>query len=91
MKLPAGKYELEVIPLGGFPSGGSYLVAAIGKGLPDVAGLSSAIASAPLSDCRLAFILTEDTEVSIGFVINLQGRSGMAFDRILLRRATVGE
>ncbi len=91
VKLPAGKYELEVIPLGGFPSGGSYLVAAIGKGLPDVAGLSSAIASAPLSDCRLAFILTEDTEVSIGFVINLQGRSGMAFDRILLRRATVGE
>lgn len=91
VKLPAGKYELEAIPLNGFPSGGSYLVAAHGKGLPDTDKLSSAISSGPLSDCRLAFILTEESNVSIGIIFNLQGHSGMAFDRIELHRFVVSE
>ena len=91
VKLPAGKYELEVVPLGGLPSGGSYLVVARGKGLPNTAELNSAIASGPLSDRRLAFILTEETEVSLGIVFNLQGNSGLAIDKIILNRATVGK
>lgn len=91
VKLPAGKYELEAIPLNGFPSGGSYLVAAPGKGLPDTGKLSSAIASGPLSNGRLSFILTEEANVSLGILINLQGNSGIALDRIELHRCVVGE
>lgn len=91
LKLPAGKYELEVIPLGAVPSGGSYLVAAPGKGLPDVAELNSAIASAALSDLRLPFILTRETEISLGMILNLQGHSGLGIDRIVLHKAGVGE
>lgn len=91
VKLPAGKYELEVKPSGGIPSGGSYLVAALGKGLPDTDGLSSVIASGALSDSRLSFILTGEAEVSVGILFNLQGNSGIAIDRIELHRAVVGE
>lgn len=91
VKLPAGKYELEVKPLHALPSGGSYLVAALGKGLPDTGELSSAISSGALSDCRLSFILTEEADVSVGVLFNLQGHTGVAFDRIELHRAVVGE
>ena len=87
--LPAGKYELEVLPSGGIPSDGSYLVVAGGKGLPNTDGLGSAISSGPLSECRLAFILMEDTEVSVGILFNLQGHSGIAIDRIVLHRAVM--
>lgn len=89
--LPAGKYELEVIPLDGIPSSGSYLVAALGKGLPDTDGLSSAISSGALSAGRLSFILTKEADVSVGILFNLQGQSGIAIDRIELHRAVVSE
>lgn len=91
VKLPAGKYELEAIPLHGFPAGGSYLVAAQGKGLPDTDRLNSAVSFAPLSDCRLSFILTEEANVSLGIIFNLQGHSGIAFDRIELHRFVIGK
>ena len=91
VKLPAGKYELEAIPLNDFPSGSSYLVATPGKGLPDIDKLNSAISSGPLSNGRLPFILTEETEVSIGIIFNLQGHSGVALDKIKLYRCAVGE
>lgn len=89
--LPAGKYELEAIPLNGFPSGSSYLVAAPGKVLPDTDKLNSAISSAPLSNGRLSFILTEEANISIGILFNLQGNSGIALDRIKLHRFEIAE
>lgn len=89
--LPAGKYELEVLSSGGYPSAGSYLVATHGKGLPDMAALSSAIASAPLASGRLAFILKEKAEVSLGILFNLQGNTGIAIDKIMLHRGEVGK
>lgn len=91
VKLPAGKYELEVIPLHSFPSVGSYLVAAPGKGLPDTDKLNTAISFTPLSDGRMSFILTEEANVSLGILINLQGNTGIAIDRIELHRSVVGE
>lgn len=91
VQLPAGKYELEVVPHGGMSAGASVLVAAPGKGLPNADGLSSAIATAPLSERRLSFILPEAAEVSLGIVFNLQGRSGVAINRIVLRRAAVAQ
>lgn len=91
VKLPAGKYELEAIPVENLPSGGSLLVAALGKGLPDADGLDSAISSGALSDGRLSFILPEEAEVSIGIIFNLQGHSGVALDRMELHRAVIGE
>ena len=34
---------------------------------------------------------TKETEVSLGIVFNLQGNSGLAIDKIILNRATVGK
>lgn len=87
--LPAGKYEFEVIPAGGMSAGGSYLVIAAGKGLPDTENLSTSLASSPLSAGRLSFILDKEQEVSLGILFNLQGNAGIAIDRIVLRRAVV--
>ncbi len=91
VKLSAGKYELEAIALNDVPSEGSYLVVAAGKGLPDTDKLNSAISSGALSNGWLSFILTEETEVSVGIIFNLQGNSGVALDKIKLHRCSVGE
>lgn len=90
VKLPAGKYELEVIPYQGFSAGSSRLLVAGGKGLPDLPEADTALASAPLSERRLPFILTRETEVSLGILFDLQGHSGIAIDRIVLHKATTG-
>ena len=90
-KLPAGKYELEIIPLDGQISGGqSRLAVARGKGgLPDADHMDETLASAPLSERRLPFMLDKEEEVSLGIVFNLQGNAGIAIKRIILHRATV--
>lgn len=87
--LPAGKYEFEVVPVRGMVSGGSYLVVAAGKGLPDTENLGTSLASSPLSAERLSFILDKEREVSLGVLFNMQGNAGVVIDRIVLRRAAV--
>lgn len=90
-KLPAGKYELEIIPYQNSSSGSSRLVVACGKGLPDITKMDSALASTLLSDRRLSFILTCETELSLGIVFDLQESEGIAIERIVLHKATVSE
>lgn len=88
--LPAGKYELEVQTDGNAAAvGTSRLVVSSGKGLPDTQNLDKALASCMLSDLRLSFLLDKPTEVSLGMLFNLQGRSGIAISRILLRQASI--
>ena len=88
--LPAGKYELEVISDGNKPSVGiSRLVVNEGVGLPDIQNIDKALASGMLADRRLSFILDKPTEVSLGMLFCLSGRSGIAINRIILRRATI--
>ncbi len=85
--LPAGKYELEIVPYGGdLPAGGSMMAVAAGKALPDRAGLAKTLASGNLSDRRLSFLIEEETEVSLGLVFMLKGRTCVPIDRFVLRR-----
>ena len=91
VKLPAGRYELAVESENALPSGGSRLVAAAGTGLPDLSGMDGAIASAPLSDGHMAFVLEQETELSLGVVFQLQGNSCVTIDRICLRRTAMQE
>lgn len=91
VKLPAGRYELAVESENGLPGGGSRLVAASGKGLPDLSDVDGAIASAPLSDGRMAFVLDRETEISLGILFQLQGNSCITIDRICLRRTAMQE
>ncbi len=85
--LPAGKYELEVIPYGGeMAASGSMIAVVAGKGLPDRAGMSDALAAGSLSDRRLPFLIEKETEVSLGLVFMLKGQTCIPIERIVLRR-----
>ena len=84
MKLPAGKYKLTVTPGNHFDAAGSYLVVNGGQGLPDTDNLASAIAYVPLSANTMGFSLTEETEVSLGFVINMSGAKYLHLSEINL-------
>ncbi|WP_276483947.1 DUF4998 domain-containing protein [Paraflavitalea pollutisoli] len=77
ISLPAGTYTFEISDLRDtnlLPTDNTYLVAAVGADLPDVANIGSALASAkivngkPLSELRIRFTLTETKEVSIGYL-----------------------
>lgn len=89
VKLPAGKYELEIVPYQNFSTGSSRLAVAYGKGLPDIIDIDTALASASLSERRLSFILPHEAELSLGIVFELQGHQGIAIDRIILHEATM--
>lgn len=71
--LEAGSYEFEALQADQW-DGGAYLVAAKGTGIPNVADLSTALASAKTSTIdadhlvTISFILTEPTIVSLGVV-----------------------
>ena len=57
-----------------------------GKGLPDRAGMSDALAAGSLSDRRLPFLIEKETEVSLGLVFMLKGQTCIPIERIVLRR-----
>ncbi len=87
VRLPAGRYELEVEPLDGLPASRSRLVAARGEGLPDTGVTAGVVASVPLENRRLVFDLNEPTTLSLGVVFDFTGQTGVAIDRFVLRRA----
>ena len=92
MTLPAGYYTFTAeygVGLEG-QCGGSYLVAAKGSTLPETADLSEAIAYVAMKDNgqvtmnSLGFVLTEETTVSVGLLVNMGGQSCMTLQRFSL-------
>ena len=86
LRLEPGKYEFDVdadVSAGT----GAQLMVAEGKGLPDVEDANQGLASCPMSDGRLCFIIDKPTEVSIGMRFSLKGRSGACIRSLALRRA----
>ena len=68
--LPAGFYQFSV-SFGPYSKTlESYLVVSAGAGLPDVANVSEALAYTDLANGKLTFQLAEETEVSLGVLIN---------------------
>lgn len=68
--LPAGFYQFGV-SFGPYSKTlESYLVVSLGAGLPDVANVSEALAFTDLANGKLTFQLTEETEVSLGILVN---------------------
>ena len=87
--MPAGRYELELVPFGGIAPGGSILAVALGKGLPSIGEKDTTriIATAPVASRRLSFVLDRETEVSLGLVFSLQGHDCIVIDRLRLLRS----
>lgn len=97
--LPAGNYDLSVLSYGSptlhdwNASAGVYLVVAEGVGLPSIANLSTALGSTVLSNYTLVetqgqvvvnFILTQETQISVGSVGSASGSKCVAIDGFTL-------
>jgi len=81
--LPAGSYTFTVNNTREFSAASSYMVVAKGSGLPNTDDLAKeALAYSSLSSKSLTFILTEETEVSLGFVVNMSGQSCLTIQSI---------
>ena len=95
--LSAGYYALEVEYDETYEGqcGSSYLVVAKGSTLPVTTNLDAAIAYKAMmakgqaSVNSLEFVLTEETTVSIGVLVNMAGNSLMALQRFVLTKSPV--
>ena len=94
--LGAGYYTFEA-DYGNYEGqcGSSYIVAAKGNTLPVTADLSQALAytamqpKGTVNSNKVGFILTEETTVSIGLLVNMSGQSCMTIQRFSLKRSDV--
>ena len=75
--------------------GSSYIVAAKGNTLPVTADLGQAMAytamqpKGTVSSNKVSFILTEETTLSLGLLVNISGESCMTIQRFTLKRDDV--
>lgn len=89
IRLPRGKYEFSFIPAQGISAGASKMAVALGEQMPDFDQPDALLASCPVSDRRLSFVLEQESVVSLGFLFQMSGRSGVAIDRIFLYRGSL--
>ena len=97
MTLPAGYYTFEAAYDATFEGqcGSSYLVVAKGKTLPATETLEQAVAYSSMkakgqvSSNSVGFVLTEETTVSVGLLVNMSGQSCMTLQRFTLTKSPV--
>ena len=96
IKLPAGSYEFSLnFANYSKQSGTSYIVAAVGKGLPNTEDLDGALAHSMISAYnneanKIEFLLAKDTEISLGLVINMDATELCTIDQFkLIRKNTI--
>lgn len=79
--LPKGKYAFEVAEWewNGIKNDPAYFVAALGNSLPDVDKVDEALSYSSLSGGIVEFTLEEDSEVSLGVVVNFVEGIGQGF------------
>ena len=93
--LPKGAYSFTVKYHSTWEGqcGDSYVVAATGKGLPSTSSINNSLAytamreksSSTLSN-KIEFFLAEETQVSLGLLVNMSGKICMAIESFVLER-----
>ena len=93
--LPKGAYSFTVKYHSTWEGqcGDSYVVAATGKGLPSTSSINNSLAytamreksSSTLSN-KIEFFLAEETQVSLGLLVNMSGKTCMAIESFVLER-----
>ncbi len=83
--LEPGAYELSITPYSEFITAGNYLVAASGRGLPNVADIKSSLAYSQANKA-INFIVPESGEVSLGLVSNQSGKACMTIGYFTLTK-----
>ena len=92
MTLPAGNYKFTAKYSSTWEGqcGSSYLVAAEGKGLPNTANVESSIAYTAMKEKSsgnsnmIEFMLYEETEVSLGLLVNMNDKLCMTIESFTL-------
>ena len=95
--LSAGYYTFEAAYDNSFEGqcGSSYVVAAVGNTLPVTAELDQALAYTAMkpkeqaTTNKVTFILTEETTVSLGLLVNMSGQNCMTIQSFSLKRDNV--
>ena len=95
--LPAGYYTFEAVYDDSYEGqcGQSYIVAAEGNTLPATAALDEALGytamqpKGSVTTNKVTFILTKETTVSLGLLINISGQSCMTIQRFALKKDNV--
>lgn len=94
--LPAGIYCLTVNTTSSGATNNCYLAVNIGEGLPDLENIDQCLASVSLYDASsktynptIEFMLTEDTEVSLGVLYNLTGAAELDISAFKLEQKAV--
>lgn len=87
--LPAGRYRFSVI-LGDVDDPQSSIVGAcLGKEMLSESDSTQFLARAPMSDPTVSFVLSEETEVSVGVIVNLTGQASFGIHAFKLEGVTV--
>ena len=95
--LPAGYYTFEAEYDSYYEGqcGGSYVVAAVGNTLPVTGELSGCLAYTPMrpkgstSVNSISFVLSEETTVSLGLLVNMNGKLCMTIQRFALKATEI--
>lgn len=95
--LAAGYYTFEAMYDSNYEGqcGESYIVAAVGNTLPVTAELDQALAYSTMkpkeqaTTNKVTFILTEETTVSLGLLVNMSGQNCMTIQSFSLKRDNV--
>lgn len=83
--LPAGSYELTATSDKEWAPSSNFLVAALGKGLPDYAQCGTDALAIVNCDKALRFIVTQESTVSLGLISNMSGQSCHTIKNFQLR------
>ena len=93
--LPSGAYTFTVKYHGTWEGqcGNSYVVAAAGKGLPNTSSINNSLAYTAMREKtsssftnKIEFFLEEETQVSLGLLVNITGQQCMAIESFMLER-----
>ena len=88
--LPAGRYRFSIIPGDVDDMQESRIVACEGKTMvSDAECEQKALAWAKLAEGTISFTLTEETEVSLGIIVNLTGQSSFGIHAFKLEGVTI--
>ena len=77
--LPAGKYSFSIATGNNNDPTKVFIAVAAGASLPNTDNLGSALASADWKSGPISFTLTEETQVTIGFVATIGENDGQYF------------
>jgi len=88
--LPAGRYQFSIVPGDVDDMQESRLVACAGnKMVSDADCEAQALAWCKLSEGSISFTLMEETEVSLGIIVNLTGQSSFGINAFRLEGVTI--